>query len=414
MPSQNISFPGHSGAKLAAKLDLPAGPVRACAIFAHCFTCSKDLATARHIAGKLAANGIAVLRFDFTGLGHSDGDFANTDFTSNIEDLEAAAAYMAAHHGAAQLLIGHSLGGAAVIRAATRIASITAVATIGAPADPSHVANNFGDDIAKIRAEGEANISLGGRPFRIRRAFLDDIAGHELETALAHFGKRALLILHAPLDAVVGIENASRIFMAARHPKSFVTLDQADHLLSRTADAEYAAEVIAAWSRHYLDLAAVPDHADAPEGVVRVSEADADGFRQNIVINARHTLVADEPLDFGGTDLGASPYQLVSAGLGACTAMTMRMYARRKKMALRHVIVDVTHNKRHAPDCETCTETPGKQDVFRREIRLEGDLSAEERARLLEIADKCPVHRTLHQSAVIETVDIEAGGDSST
>ena len=405
MPSQKITFPGHSGEMLAARLDTPDGPLRACAIFAHCFTCSKDIAAARQISGHLAAQGIAVLRFDFTGLGHSDGEFGNTDFSSNIEDLVAAAAFLEAEHGAPQLLIGHSLGGAAVIRAATRLPLVRAVATIGAPADPAHVTNNFGAALDKIRDQGAAEVSLGGRNFTIRKAFLDDISGHDIAEALGTFGKRALLVLHAPLDAVVGIENAAEIFLAAKHPKSFVTLDTADHLVSQQADATYAAEVISTWSRRYLALAPCPVPEDAPEGVVRVREADAAGFLQDIIINARHELRADEPKDFGGTDLGPSPYQLVSAGLGACTSMTMRMYARRKKMPLEHVVVDVTHNKQHADEAE---KSGGKVDVFRREIRMEGDLSAEDRAKLMEIADKCPVHKTLHQSA--EIVSVEMGG----
>ncbi|MEX0969518.1 MAG: bifunctional alpha/beta hydrolase/OsmC family protein [Paracoccaceae bacterium] len=403
MPSQKITFPGHSGAELAARLDMPDGTIRACAIFAHCFTCSKDIAAARQISGHLAAQGIAVLRFDFTGLGHSQGEFANTDFSSNIADLEAAAAFLEREHGAAQLLIGHSLGGAAVIRAATRLPLVRAVATIGAPAAPDHVTNNFGDALGKISEDGAAQVSLGGRDFCIRQEFLDDISGHNIKDALADFGKRALLVLHAPLDKVVGIENAAEIFLAAKHPKSFITLDTADHLLSRQADATYAAEVISTWARRYLELAPCPARDEAPEGVVRVREADADGFLQDIIINARHELRADEPEDFGGTDLGPSPYQLVSAGLGACTAMTMRMYARRKKMPLAHVVVDVTHNKQHASEAD---QSGGKVDVFRREIRMEGDLSVEDRARLMEIADKCPVHKTLHQSSQIKTVEV--------
>ncbi|MCP4308670.1 MAG: alpha/beta fold hydrolase [bacterium] len=402
MRSERVEFDGPSGAKLAARLDLPEGPVRAAAVLAHCFTCSKDIPAARRIAGRLAVRGIAVLRFDFTGLGHSGGEFASTNFSSNVADLIAAAAYMDARSMAPQLLIGHSLGGAAVIKAAPLVASTKAVVTIGAPSDPSHVAENFHGQIDEIHATGSATVTLAGRDFEIRKHFLDDIAEASLKESLANLGS-ALLVMHAPRDTLVGIENASDIFMAAKHPKSFVTLDDADHLITVEADAEYAAGVIAAWSALYLTLIPEPEVPSSPEGVVRVAEADPDGFRQDVMIGGRHQLTADEPAGNGGTDLGPSPYQLVSAGLGSCTTMTIRMYARRKRMALTHVAVDVTHNKRHAEDCENCEKPATKADVFHRTIRLEGDLSDADRERLLAIADKCPVHRTLHNQAIIET-----------
>ena len=405
MRSEKVQFEGAAGAHLAARLDLPEGPVRAAAVFAHCFTCSKDIPAARRIAGRLAARGIAVLRFDFTGLGHSGGEFASTNFSSNVDDLVAAARYMTARGMAPQLLVGHSLGGAAVIRAAARLPGVRAIATIGAPSDPAHVAHNFGGKLDEIRQHGAAQVTLAGRSFEIRRQFLDDIAGATLGEALGRLG-RALLVLHAPRDEVVGIENAAEIFQAARHPKSFVTLDDADHLITREADAEYAAEVIATWSARYLELAPEAARPTAPEGVVRVAEAEASGFRQDVVIGGRHQLVADEPANLGGTDLGPSPYQFLSAGLGACTTMTIRMYARRKGIALAHVACDVTHNKRHAEDCADCDTGAPKTDVFRREIRLQGDLTAQDRAALLAIADKCPVHRTLHAKAIIETVAV--------
>lgn len=403
MNSEKVTFAGHSGDMLAARLDLPGGPVRAAAILAHCFTCSKDIAAARRIAGRLAALGIAVLRFDFTGLGHSGGEFANTHFSSNVEDLRRAAAYMSGRGLPAQLMIGHSLGGAAVLRAAADLSGVRAVVSIGAPFDPAHVAHNFGDKLEEIRASGSAVVDLAGRTFEIRRSFLDDISQASLEAALPRLGA-ALLVLHAPRDAVVGIDNAARIFGAAKHPKSFVSLDGADHLLSREEDAEYAAEVIASWSRRYLDLAPEPMDPDAPEGVVRVSEAEASGFRQDIVVAGRHQLVADEPAAMGGTDLGPSPYQLLAAALGACTTMTLRLYARRKDIPLGHVSCDVTHDRCHTEDCEDCDKGQARVDVFRRVIRLEGDLSEAQRAALLAIADKCPVHRTLHGQAIIRTV----------
>ena len=402
MSTRKITFTGHNGDTLNARLDLPDGPIRAAALFAHCFTCSKDIPAARRIAGRLAAQGIAVLRFDFTGLGHSEGEFENTNFSSNVEDLQLAAAYLADHVAAPQLLIGHSLGGAAVIKAAPLIETTRAVVTIAAPADPGHVSRLFAEQLATIDTHGEAEVNLAGRPFRIRRQFIDDITEAKLDDALKHMDA-ALLVLHSPLDTLVGIHNAAEIFQGAMHPKSFITLDNADHLMSRGADADYAAEVIGAWAVRYLQLAEDPSPANAPEGVTRVSEVDAEGFRQAITISGQHLLTADEPVGMGGTDKGPSPYQLVAAGLGACTSMTIRMFARRKRIALDHVYTDVTHNKEHRTDCEHCGESGAKVDVFQRRIYLSGDLGADERQRLLEIADKCPVHRTLESTIIVDT-----------
>ena len=388
----------HAGARLAARLDRAEGPHLATALFAHCFTCSKDIAAARRIAARLAAMGIAVLRFDFTGLGHSEGEFANTTFTSNVGDLAAAARYLHGRDMAPGLLIGHSLGGAAVLKAAGEIESVRAVVTINAPFDPGHVTRNFSDALPRIRAEGAAEVDLGGRPFRIGRDFVEDISAESLAPAIASL-RAALLVLHAPRDTIVGIDNATRIFSAARHPKSFVTLDDADHLISRQRDADYAAEVIAAWSSRYLYLKPADPPPGAPEGIVRVSEADPGGFLQDVQSGPHHHLLADEPESHGGSDRGMSPYGFLAAGLGACTSMTIRMYARRKGWPLAHVSVDVSHAKVHARD----TEGGGRIDEFTRVIRLEGDLDAGQRARLLEIADKCPVHRTLEASATIRT-----------
>ena len=401
MTTERITFPGHSGDLLAARFDRPEGPHLATALFAHCFTCSKDIPAARRIAGRLCAMGIAVLRFDFTGLGHSEGEFANTHFTSNVDDLVAAAAYLAGRNIGPGLLIGHSLGGAAVLKAAGQIASVKAVATLGAPFDPDHVTLNFANSLDEIEAEGTAHVDLGGRPFTITREFLRDVAGANLAPDIAAL-KRALLVLHAPQDATVGIENAARIFSAARHPKSFVTLDNADHLITRADDAEYAAEVIAAWAARYLDLKHPAPPPGAPEGVVRVSEADPDGFLQDVNGGPNHHALADEPAAYGGTDRGMTPYGFLAAGLGACTSMTIRMYARRKGWPLTHVRVDVTHDKVHAQDAGESSAS--KVDGFRREIVLEGDLDDAQRQRLLEIANKCPVHQTLERSSLVETL----------
>lgn len=403
MPTERFTFTGHGGATLDARLDLPDGPVMATALFAHCFTCGKDIAAARRIAKRLSVAGLAVLRFDFTGLGHSEGEFENTTFTSNVEDLLAAARALKDRDMAPSLIIGHSLGGAAVLRAAGQIASVKAVVTIGAPFDPGHVTHNFGDALERIRQDGVAEVDLGGRPFRIGRAFIEDVDASRLEPEIGRL-KAALLVMHAPRDSVVGIENATEIFKAAKHPKSFVTLDSADHLISRAPDAEYAADVICAWAQRYLDMRPPAPPPGAPEGVVRVAEADAGGFLQDVMAGPKHHTRADEPETYGGTDRGMTPYQFLAAGLGACTSMTIRMYARRKGWSLAHVQVDVTHDKVHAQDCKDCTGDAARIDCFRREIRLDGDLDRDQRARLREIADRCPVHRTLETTARIETV----------
>ena len=400
MTTERVTFKGHGGDELAARLDLPDGPHLGTALFAHCFTCGKDIPAARRIAGRLAAMGFAVLRFDFTGLGHSDGEFQNTSFTSNVDDLAAAARYLSGRGMDPGLLIGHSLGGAAVLKAAGDMPTVKAVVTLGAPYDPGHVTHNFADALPDIIANGSAEVSLGGRPFRIGREFVQDVEAEKLAPKIGSLG-RALMVMHAPRDDIVGIENAAQIFMAAKHPKSFVTLDGADHLIARPGDAEYAAEVIAAWAARYLDLTPPPPPPGAPEGVVRVSEADPKGFLQDVTHGPTHRAVADEPLAYGGTNRGMSPYGFVAAGLGACTSMTIRMYARRKGWPLAGVRVDVTHDKVHAQDAEG--EQGAKIDSFHREIALEGDLTEEQRERLLEIADKCPVHRTLERTSTVST-----------
>lgn len=404
MGTERFTFEGHSGDALAARLDMPDGPHLATALFAHCFTCGKDITAARRIASRLASMGIAVLRFDFTGLGHSKGEFANTTFTSNVQDLIRAAKSLEIKGMAPDLLIGHSLGGAAILKAAAEIPSARAVTTIGAPYDPSHVTHNFGDALDRIRSDGEALVDLAGRPFTIKREFVDDVEGAELEPVI-HNMRKALLVLHAPLDDTVGIDNATRIFIAAQHPKSFVTLDDADHLITRPADAEYAAEVIAAWAGKYLDLRPPAPPPGAPEGIVRVAEASSDGFLQDINSGPIHHALADEPKAYGGTNRGMSPYGFLSAGLGACTSMTVRMYARRKGWPLDHVSVDISHDKLHAQDASGAGTV--KIDTFKRELKLVGDLTQEQRDRLLEIADKCPVHRTLEQGAKVETVLVD-------
>jgi uncharacterized OsmC-like protein/alpha/beta superfamily hydrolase len=403
--SEKITFAGALGDELAARLDSPEGPVRAYALFAHCFTCSKDLFAAARIARGLADHGVAVLRFDFTGLGASGGDFANTNFSSNVGDLIAAADWLRANREAPALLVGHSLGGAAVLAAAAKVPEAKAVATIGAPADPAHVARHIAKDLDTIDAQGEAEVAIAGRAFRIKKQFLDDIAEARLDEAIGTM-RKALMIFHAPRDEVVGIDNATKIFVAARHPKSFVSLDGADHLLTRHADAEFVADMLAAWVTRYVGDGQKQTEAQAAgeiePGWVLVEE-DGQGKFGNRVVADTHTLQMDEPKSVGGRDTGMSPYELLLAALGGCTSMTLRMYAERKQIPLEQVRVRLRHQKIHAEDCADCETKEGKIDLIDREIELSGDLDGEQRVRLLKIADRCPVHRTLTSENKIVT-----------
>jgi len=403
--TSRLSFPGSSGAVLDARYDHPIGPVRATALFAHCFTCSKDLAAASRVSRALARRGIGVLRFDFTGLGHSEGEFANTSFSSNVEDLVLAADHLREIARAPSILIGHSLGGAAVLAGAERVPEATAVVTIGAPSDPEHVTKLFTGAIDEIERDGAAEVELAGRRFTIRRQMVEDLESHPLEQRIARLGK-ALLVMHAPLDAIVGIDNASAIFMAAKHPKSFVSLDGADHLLTRRADAEYVAEVVASWSSRYLPADERPERTTEP-GEVLVEESGG-GRYANDVVAGRHVLPVDEPRDAGGDDTGPSPYGYLAAALGACTSITLRMYAERKGWPLEHVAVAVRHERIHAKDCEDCEAESGRIDRFDRTLRLKGALDASQRQRLVEIAERCPVHRTLVGEAEVRTLVAEA------
>ncbi len=404
MPKGNkITFVGHLGNELAARLDLPLGKPKAYALFAHCFTCSKDIFAAARVSAGLAEKGIAVLRFDFTGLGHSEGEFANTNFSSNVGDLISAAKWLQENHQSPSILVGHSLGGAAVLAAAGDIEGAKAVATIGAPFDPAHVSHNFSDALEKVNDEGEAEVQLGGRPFIIKKQFIDDISSQNQKERIANL-RKALLVFHAPTDNVVGVENASEIYGAAKHPKSFVSLDQADHLLSKKHDAVYVSDVIAAWASRYIekDVNTISP-PESTQGQVSVQETREGKFTQIISVGGKHTLRADEPPSYGGTDTGPTPYDYLLSGLGACTTMTMRMYADRKGIPLERATVFLRHEKIYAEDCETCETADGKVDQITREISLEGDLSPEQRQSLLQISEKCPVHRTLHSEVEVKS-----------
>jgi putative redox protein len=402
--TQRVDFEGSMGAKLSARLDLPAGAIRAYAIFAHCFTCSKDLHATRRISADLSARGIAVLRFDFTGLGNSKGDFASTNFSSNKEDLLGAANYLRDNFKAPSLLIGHSLGGAAVLSIASDIPEVEAVVTIGAPAEAEHVVHNFGIKLEEIRESGEATVLLGGKEFSIRRHFLDDLAQNnvlEKVTAL----KKPLLVLHSPTDQIVGIENATRIFSAAKHPKSFISLDTTDHLVSEDADAEFIASLISSWSNRYVGKIADVKETENYNNTI-VSETGI-GKYQNLITVGNHQLLGDEPRSVGGLDSGPSPYDYLAAALGTCTSMTMRMYSDFKKFDVGKISVEVSHKKIHAKDCLECAEgikdEGGKIDVFERKILIEGLDNQELEEKMLIIADKCPVHKTLEKTSIVKT-----------
>ncbi len=393
-----VQFEGHDGHTLDARLEMPDGTPRGYVLFAHCFSCSKDILAATRLARRLVTHGLAVLRFDFTGLGKSEGDFSNTNFSSNVDDLVAAANWMISEYGRCDLMIGHSLGGAASIVAASRLPAIKAVATLGAPADADHVLKQMSPKLDEIETEGHARVQLQGREFTIRRQFVEDVrASKVLEAASAL--KRPLMILHSPIDEVVGIDNATELFIAAKHPKSFVSLDHADHLLSDTSDSQFAADTIAAWVTRYIGAAPAQDSApEVPRGTVRVSET-GEGPYANRVFTGPHTLATDEPRSHGGLDTGPTPTEFLSAALAGCTSITLRMYLDRKKWPVDHISVDVGFTR-----AEDKNEEGWHPVTFTRQLTVTGELSDDQRDRLIEIANKCPVHKILHHRSDIVTV----------
>lgn len=399
MNLQKVIFKNKEGHSLVGRLELPVNQhPHNYAIFAHCFTCNKNLTAIKNISRTLSAKGFGVLRFDFTGLGESEGEFGDSNFSGNIEDLTAASDYLTANYQAPALLIGHSLGGAAAIFAASEIDSIQAVATVGAPSDPEHVKHLLRNSVAEIEQNGKAIVNIGGRDFTIRKQFLDDLEQKTLSATITNL-RKPLLILHSPQDRTVGIQNAEEIYKAAHHPKSFISLDGADHLLMNKKDSIYVGEVISGWAKRYLKI---DEEAQLPytKHQVVASLDFEDGFTTNMKVG-NHNIIADEPISYGGNDFGPSPYDLISAGLSACTAMTLQMYAKRKNWHIENVEVHTSHSKIHAEDCEDCESSKTKIDTFHRQIKITGNFDTNQLKRLLQIADKCPVHKTLHDEAQI-------------
>lgn len=402
MRFKKVSFENSDGAVLSGRLDFPlTGKPKAYVLFAHCFTCSKNLKSVDHISRAFTQKGMAILRFDFTGLGQSKGDFSDTNFSSNLSDLEDAYEFLRSQFEAPQILVGHSLGGAAVLHIARKLEAVRAVATIGAPSAPQHVTHLLSNGRKDLEEKGEAEVNIGGRAFKMKKQFLDDLENENRDNVIKKLGK-SLLIIHSPQDKIVDIKNAQEIYVEAMHPKSFVSLDGADHLMTGEDDAMYAGAMIAGWSNRYIH---VSDQEEAPEGEVwtRIGQ---EGYTTE-VIAGRHQMIADEPPSVGGSDHGPTPYGYLLAGLGACTAMTLRMYADHKQIDLREVEVKLTHDKVHLKDGENSESAKGKIDLIKRKIKLAGNLSEEERKRLIEIADRCPVHKTLEGKPEIKTEAIE-------
>jgi len=400
MPTERVTFRSADGQSLAARLELPAGRrPRTYALFAHCFTCSMNVKAAVRVSRTLAQQGIGVLRFDFAGLGESEGDFADTNFSSNVEDLLAAGEYLATHHQAPAILIGHSLGGAAVLQAAQYMPTVLAVATIGAPSDPAHIVDLLSESLDEIRSRGEAVVQLAGRSIQLKHQFVDDLYAAKVDEAVRTLD-RALLIFHSPVDTTVSVDHAARIFELARHPKSYVSLDDADHFLSRPEDSAYVGAVLATWARKYVDLAPVHPHQGHSHARNEVAIEVGTSYTAEIWAQG-HSLVADEPKSIGGNDLGPSPYGLLMSSLGACTTITVRMYANRKNWPLEGIDVAIRHRRVHSTDEDEVADT--RIDEMVQTVTLKGPLDKSQRKRLMQIAGRCPVHRTLDAGVRIIT-----------
>ncbi|MEP5254381.1 bifunctional alpha/beta hydrolase/OsmC family protein [Winogradskyella rapida] len=402
MKSTKLKIQNRKGLTLNAHLEVPANQKpNYYAIFAHCFTCSSSLKAVRNVSRALTQNGFAVLRFDFTGLGRSEGEFADSHFSANVEDLLDVHAYMAKHYQAPGLLVGHSLGGAAVLVAASKLESVQAVATVGAPATVQHVKNLFSHQVEQTDEKGPVEVSIGGRPFVINQEFVAEFDKTNLPSLVEKL-RKPLLIMHAPFDKVVGIENAETLYKTAHHPKSFITLDQADHLLTQDGDSQYVGEMIGTWAKRYFPK--VENVMLNPEGEQLVGHLNIaeDNFTTSIQTK-NHTLIADEPVSVGGSDFGPSPYEYLNAALAACTVMTLKMYAERKQWDLKEVYVYISHSRKHSADLNLVLEQPKYLDHISKKLKFIGDISEEQAQRLKEIASRCPVHKTIASEVIFET-----------
>ena len=406
MKNKKLEIKNKKGLKLQAYLELPANQEpNYYAIFAHCFTCTSTFSAVKNISRALTSYGFGVLRFDFTGLGKSEGEFAESHFSANVDDLLAVSDYLKENHKAPSLLIGHSLGGSAVIVAASKLDNIKAVATIGAPATVNHVKYLFSHDFEDIKTKGEVKVNIGGRPFQINKEFVEDFDKTDLPTMVKNL-RKPLLVMHSPIDVIVGIGNAEKIYKSAHHPKSFVSLDNADHLLSDNRDSQYVGNVIGAWVKRYFEpVDNVMLDTDGEQLVAHLNLIE-NNFTTSIQTQ-KHSFTADEPESVGGDDFGPSPYDFLSAGLAACTVMTLKLYAERKKWDLQEVFAYITYSKKHSDDLMLDIEKPMRIDHMSKKLKFIGNLSKEQKERLKEIASKCPVHKTLASKVIFDTIVID-------
>ncbi len=402
MKNTKFNIENDKGLVLQAYLELPANQKpNHYAIFAHCFTCTSTLSAVKNISRALTHHGFGVVRFDFTGLGRSEGEFAESHFSANVSDLISVSNYLASHFEAPALLVGHSLGGAAVLAAAAQLDHVKAVATIGAPSTVSHVTHLFSHGLEEVKQKGEVEVDIGGRPFKINQEFVDDFGKTDLPAIVKEL-RKPLLIMHSPIDTIVGIKNAEQLYHSAHHPKSFITLDNADHLLSKSTDSNYAGHVIGAWVSRYFPPQENQMLETKGEQLVGHLNLREDNFTTTIQTK-KHSLIADEPESFGGDDYGPSPYEYLNAGLAACTVMTLKLYAERKKWDLQEVYVYISHSRKHSDDLNIEVDRPTFLDHISKKLEFVGDLDESQKQRLKEIASKCPVHKTLANEVIFDT-----------
>lgn len=402
MKSTRLNIQNSKGFQLQAYLELPANQKpKNYAIFAHCFTCNSTLKPVKNISRALTLHGFGVVRFDFTGLGKSEGEFADSYFSANVDDLLAVSDYMKQHYQAPTLLVGHSLGGAAVIVAASKLASVKAVATIGAPATTEHVKKHFSHHVQEIAAKGDVEVNIGGRPFKISQEFVDDFDKTDLPEITKNL-RKPILIMHAPFDKVVGIDNAHQLYQAAHHPKSFISLNDADHLLLESKDSIYVGNMIGTWVQGYFETEDNEMLDIEGEQLVAHLNLTEDNFTTSIQ-TANHSFNADEPESVGGDDFGPSPYDFLSAALASCTVMTLKIYAERRKWDLQEVYAYITYSRKHSVDLQEDIEKTTKIDHLLKKLKFIGNLDESQKLKLKEIASKCPVHKTLLSDITIET-----------